>query len=169
MRKRFQKGSLQKVRGEWVARWRQNGERKARKVGRVSQVTKAQAQSELAAILAPINSARSEPSEKENFGDFVQHVYLPFYQRKWKRSTIMTNEDRLTRALHCLHTCIDVSFFRNVTPSRKIDQLQWSYHAVMASSNRRARSSGLAGRGDNFVTLCCGSVPSTSLPISIDA
>ena len=91
MRRRFQKGSLEKVRGEWVARWRQDGERKARKLGRVSQVTKAQAQSELAAILSPINSARSEPSEKKDFGDFVQHVYLPFYRRKWKLSTIMTN------------------------------------------------------------------------------
>lgn len=99
MRKRFQKGSLQKVRGEWVARWRQDGERKARKLGRASQVTKAQAQSDLAAILAPINSARSEPSEKKTFDGFVQHVYLPFYRRKWKRSTAMTNEDRLAHHL----------------------------------------------------------------------
>jgi hypothetical protein len=99
MRKRFQKGSLHKVRGEWVARWRQDGERKARNLGRASQVTKAQAQSELAAILAPVNSARSEPSEKKNFDEFVQYVYLPFYRRKWKRSTIMTNEDRLANHL----------------------------------------------------------------------
>lgn len=99
MRKRFQKGSLQKVRGEWVARWRQDGERKAKKLGRTSQRTKAQAQSELAAILAPINSSRSEPSEKKTFDEFVQHVYLPFYRRKWKRSTIMTNEDRLAHHL----------------------------------------------------------------------
>ena len=99
MRKRFQKGSLQKVRGEWVARWRQDGERKARMLGRVSQMTKAQAQSELAAILAPINSARSEPSERRGFGDFVEQIYLPFYRRKWKRSTVMTNEDRLAHHL----------------------------------------------------------------------
>ena len=99
MRKRFQKGSLQKIRGEWVARWRQDGERKARMLGRVSQMTKAQAQSELAAILAPINSARSEPSEQRGFGDFVEQVYLPFYRRKWKRSTVMTNEDRLAHHL----------------------------------------------------------------------
>jgi integrase len=94
MRKRFQKGSLQKVRGVWVARRRQDGERKARMLGRVSQMTKAQAQSELAAIVAPINN-RSEPSEQMSFGDFVRDVYLPFYRRKWKRTTVMTNEDRL--------------------------------------------------------------------------
>jgi integrase len=99
MRKRFQKGSLQKVCGEWIARWRQDGERKARKLGRVSQITKAQAQSELAVILAPINSSRSEPSGKKAFDEFVHHVYLPFYRRKWKRSTIMTNEDRLAHHL----------------------------------------------------------------------
>jgi len=91
--------SAGRVRGEWVARWWQDGKRKARKLGRVSQVTKAQAQAELAAILAPINSARSAPSERKGFGDFVQHVYLPFYRRKWKRTTIMTNEDRLAHHL----------------------------------------------------------------------
>jgi hypothetical protein len=53
-------------------------------------MTKAQAQAELAAILAPINNDRSEPSEQRSFGGFVQQVYLPFYRRKWKRSTIMT-------------------------------------------------------------------------------
>jgi integrase len=99
MRRRFQKGSLQKVRGVWVARWRQDGERKARKLGRVSQMTKAQAQSELASIVAPINSRGSEPSERKSFGDFVRDVYLPFYRRKWKRSTVMTNEDRLKHHL----------------------------------------------------------------------
>ena len=99
MRRRFQKGSLQKVRGVWVARWRQDGERRARKLGRISQMTKAQAQSELASIVAPINSRGSEPSERKSFGDFVRDVYLPFYRRKWKRSTVMTNEDRLKHHL----------------------------------------------------------------------
>lgn len=99
MRRRFQKGSLQKVRGAWVARWRQDGERKARILGRVSQMTKARAQSQLAVLVAPLNSKRDEPSERKSFGDFVRDVYLPFYRRKWKRSTTMTNEDRLAHHL----------------------------------------------------------------------
>jgi hypothetical protein len=99
MRRRFQKGSLQKVRGAWVARWRQDVKRKARIVGRVSQMTKAQAQSELAALVAPLNNRRSEPSARKGFGDFVRHIYLPFYRRKWKRSTTTTNEDRLEHHL----------------------------------------------------------------------
>ncbi len=44
--------------------------------------------------------------------------------------------------------------------------LDGSHHAVIASSKRRPRSSGLAGRGESFVTRCCGSVPSTSTGIS---
>ena len=99
MRRRFQKGSLQKVRGNWVARWRDDGERKARMLGPVSKMSKAQAQSELAAIVAPINSTRREPSDQTTFDEFVQQIYLPFYRRKWKRSTVMTNEDRIARYL----------------------------------------------------------------------
>jgi integrase len=62
-------------------------------------MTKAQAQAELSAILAPINLASDEPSENTSFGEFVQQVYLPFYRRKWKRSTAMTNEERLAHHL----------------------------------------------------------------------
>lgn len=99
MRRRFQKGSLQKVNGAWVARWWQDGQRKARTLGRVSQMTKAQAQSELAALVAQANNKRAEPSERQTFSDFVRDVYLPFYRRKWKRTTTMTNEDRLAHHL----------------------------------------------------------------------
>ena len=44
----------------------------------------------------------------------------------------------------------------------------WGYQADMAFSNRRLKSSAAAGRGDSFVTRCCGSVPSTSAGISAD-
>jgi hypothetical protein len=42
------------------------------------------------------------------------------------------------------------------------------YHATIEPSNSSASSSGPAGRGDSFVTRCCGSVPSTSDGISDD-
>ena len=87
MRRRFQKGSLRNVNGTWVARWRQDGQRKAQTLGRVSMMTKAQAQSELAALVAPVNDMRSGPSEEYRFSDFVERIFLPFYRRKWKRST----------------------------------------------------------------------------------
>jgi hypothetical protein len=40
------------------------------------------------------------------------------------------------------------------------------YQATIARSNRPAKSSGLAGRGESFVTRCCGTVPSTSAGMS---
>src|SRR5215469_18433890 len=43
-----------------------------------------------------------------------------------------------------------------------------TYQRDMDCSKRRARSSGLAGRGESFVTRCWGSVPSTSAGISED-
>jgi len=58
-------------------------------------VAKAQAQGELDAILAPINGRIEAPSPSAKWGLFVNTTYLPFYRRKWKRSSAMTNEDRL--------------------------------------------------------------------------
>jgi hypothetical protein len=95
MRRRFQKGSLQKVDGVWIARWWEDGRRPARTLGHVSKMSKAAAQSELAAILAPINGKSSLPSGTCSFSDFVAQVYLPFYCRKWKGSTRRENEGRI--------------------------------------------------------------------------
>jgi integrase len=99
MRKRYQNGSLEKLNGSWIARWYEDGRRRARTLGRVSRLTKAQAQAELAKIVAPINARRSTPSRSCAVGDFLIEVYLPFFQRKWKRSTSMTNEDRIKHHL----------------------------------------------------------------------
>ena len=95
MRRRYQQGSLKKVDGVWIAQWWDGGHRKKRTLGRVSMVPKAKAQAELDAILSPINSRAEAPSPSAKWGEFVKNTYLPFYRRKWKRSTISTNEDRL--------------------------------------------------------------------------
>lgn len=94
MRRRYQQGSLTKVDGNWIGQWWEDGHRRKRTLGRVSTVAKAQAQNALDAILAPINSRAQAPSASTTWGDFVNHSYLPFYSRKWKLSTKMTNEDR---------------------------------------------------------------------------
>jgi integrase len=101
MRKRYQQGSLRKVDGKWIAQWRDiDGHRRKRTFGRVSQMTKAQVRTELDAILAPINGrAGLSPSSTARFGEFVMSTYLPFYRRKWKRSSAMTNEGRLRHYL----------------------------------------------------------------------
>ena len=95
MRRRYQQGSLTKVDGNWIAQWWEDGHRRKRTLGRVSMVAKAQVQTALDAILAPINSRASAPSPSTSWGEFVNQTYLPFYSRKWKLSTKMTNEDRL--------------------------------------------------------------------------
>jgi integrase len=95
MRRRYQEGSLKKVDGKWIAQWWEDGHRRKRTLGSVSSVPKARARSELDAILAPINSRADAPSPTKKWGEFVTSIYLPFYKRKWKRSTANTNEDRL--------------------------------------------------------------------------
>ena len=95
MRKRYQKGSLRRVNGRWIAQWWEESHRRKRTLGLVSQMTKSRARLELDGILAPINSRQDVPSTKCTFGDFVKHVYLPFYRRKWKDSTAFTTEHRI--------------------------------------------------------------------------
>src|SRR5438105_15372124 len=99
MRKRYQKGSLQEQRGFWIARWYEDGCRKARTLGKVTKVTKAKALRELAALVAPVNDRDTSASAGLAFGDFVRQVYLLFYQRKWKRTTMVTNEERVNHHL----------------------------------------------------------------------
>lgn len=95
MRKRYQKGSLTKVDGKWIAQFWEDGHRRKRTLGAVSKVPKADARKALDAILAPINSCPELPAPSKNWRDFVMSTYLPFYRRKWKRSSQLTNEDRL--------------------------------------------------------------------------
>ena len=95
MRKRYQKGSLKKVDGVWIAQFWEDSHRRKRSLGRVSKVPKAQAQAELDAILAPINSRAQAPAPSAKWGEFIVNTYLPFYRRKWKRSSAVTNEERL--------------------------------------------------------------------------
>lgn len=101
MRKRHQQGSLKKAGVSWVAQWWQDGHRRKEALGRIAEMTKTQAQNELAAILLPINSRQEKPSDRCTFGDFVNRIYLPFYRRKWKNSTTACNVDRLNHHLTC--------------------------------------------------------------------
>jgi hypothetical protein len=95
MRRRFQNGNLFKRGRSWVGQWREDGHRRKRILDLIGKMTKAEAQVELAKILAPLNSREMPPSQSWQLGSFVEGVYLPFYRGKWKRSTAMTNEDRL--------------------------------------------------------------------------
>ena len=95
MRKRHQKGSLKIRNGNWIAQWWQEGHRRNKVLGKIRKMTKSEAEDKLADILAPINGDLELPCSKMSFDDFVKQIYLPFYCRKWKKSTAGTNVDRL--------------------------------------------------------------------------
>jgi len=92
---RFQKGSLKKRGKAWVGQWRVGRKHFKRVLGYIKEMSKAEAQKALAEILVPINNREAPPSESYRFGDFTKRIYLPFYERKWKRSTAMSNRYRI--------------------------------------------------------------------------
>jgi integrase len=61
----------------------------------VKTTSKREAEERLDKILEPINSRLDEPSPDIKFGPFIRQIYLPFYSRKWKGSTVETNTDRV--------------------------------------------------------------------------
>jgi len=96
MRKRYQEGSIKKYRGAWIAQWWEDGHRRNRTIGRVSMMTKTEAQVQLASIVTPINIKQASGSRKVTVEEFVNLIYVPFYRRKWKSSTAQANEERIT-------------------------------------------------------------------------
>ena len=98
MRRGYQKGSLKIHRANWVGQWWENGHRRNRVLGPVAKMTKSKARSELAAIVLGVNN-QSHSSGISDFQEFVKQVFLPYYRRKWKHSTRMTNEYRFKNHL----------------------------------------------------------------------
>ncbi len=96
MRKRYQEGSIKKYRGAWIAQWWEDGHRRNRTIGRVSMMTKTEAQVQLASIVTPINIKQASGSRKVTVEEFVNLIHVPFYRRKWKSSTAQANEERIT-------------------------------------------------------------------------
>lgn len=96
-RKRFQKGSLQSHKHGryrvWVAFWWEDGARRCKTLGRQSQMTRADAEVVLSAILREINTGVAHTARTVySFELFVGDVYLPYGRRSWKESTAGTSE-----------------------------------------------------------------------------
>ncbi len=100
-RKRFQKGSVrprkhgrQKV---WVAQWWEQGKKKSKVLGRCASMPKSEAEARLAVILKPFNEgAGQSQTPVYTFGVYLEEVFLPVVRRKWKESTRVTTEPRMT-------------------------------------------------------------------------
>jgi integrase len=96
MRKsRYQKGSIKKQRGRWVAAWWENGSRKGRVIGLVKDLTKSEARAVVHRIVTEVNAKRDQ-NRIWTFGAFVTEVYVPYYSRKWKQSTRENNVNRVS-------------------------------------------------------------------------
>ncbi len=99
-RKRFQRGSLtirkRKGKNYWFAQWREEGKPRTKELGLCSKVSRVTAESMLQEILKPINDGIEKRELFDvRFGQFVESVYLPVYERKWKGSTASTEIHRL--------------------------------------------------------------------------
>jgi integrase len=95
MRKsRYQKGSIKKQRGRWVAMWWVGQSRKSRVIGLVKDMTKSDARAVVDRIVSAANAKRDE-NRVWCFGELVREIYLPFYSRKWKASTKGSSMNRV--------------------------------------------------------------------------
>ena len=96
MRRRFQNGSLKKKNGSWIGQWRDNGCFRSQALGRIRETTKTEAQAKLAEILRPINSREATNVDfRTTVEEFLNAVYFPVNRRRWKKSTIASNEHRV--------------------------------------------------------------------------
>ena len=67
--------------------------RKCKVLGRCSQMTRAEAECVLSAILREVNSGTTNAARPVyTFEQYVNEVYLPFARRSWKESTAATSE-----------------------------------------------------------------------------
>src|SRR5215467_1814369 len=97
MRKRYQQGSVTKSSDGryWIGKFREEGRHKTKLLGKIREITKSEAQEKFGEFLKPL----AEISPDLTLKSFVEDVYFPFYQRKWKNSTVMTNKDRIQRGI----------------------------------------------------------------------
>jgi integrase len=96
MRKcRYQKGSVKKQRGRWVAMWWVDRRRKSKVIGLVKDMSKSDARAEVDRIVKEVNATRQQ-NRIWRFGEFVEEIYFPYYTRKWKNSTRDNNVSRVS-------------------------------------------------------------------------
>src|SRR5689334_10124857 len=98
MRKRFQNGRVvQSSDGKyWIGKWLEDGRDRSKVLGKVGKVSKSKAREEMARIVMPINErAPGAVPAGITLKTFIESVYFPFFERKWKRSTAMVNRDRV--------------------------------------------------------------------------
>jgi integrase len=108
MRTRHSTGGVRKQSGSWVGLWYEDGNKKSKVLGFVSEMSKGEAREAVGKIVAGLKGRnRGTP-----FDQFVEKVYFPFYSRKWKHSTRETNVNRIRAHLVEWFQLRDLAIFR---------------------------------------------------------
>lgn len=80
----------------WYAQWWEDGSHRSKVFGPCSEITKSQAQAQLAAILTPINQGLTATAGRVvTFGEFLEKQFLPWQELAWKESTAVTTAQRI--------------------------------------------------------------------------
>jgi len=158
MRRRFQKGSVKKRDGAWIGQWWENGHRRNVVLGRVSQMTKADAMNKVAEHVRPINSRQVPFNPEMLLKDFINDVYFVVHRRRWKGSTRMTVEHRVKfhiasefgeRKLDSVTREELQSFLERKAGAglsfSTVDHLRWDLHQNLRSGGFRGSSSEESG------------------------
>jgi len=94
MRKRHSLGGVRQQNGRWLGLWYEGGRKRSKVLGLVKKMSKGQAREAIARIVAA-ERARLDVNRNWTFGAFVEEIYIPYYSRKWKRSTRENNVNRI--------------------------------------------------------------------------
>lgn len=91
-RKRYQRGSVKPRKRDnklyWYAQWREEGVPRSKEFGLCSRVPRFEAEAMLQEVLKPINEGvQRREKVTATFQAFVETVYIPVFERKWKWST----------------------------------------------------------------------------------
>jgi integrase len=122
-RRSYQKPRIKNKGGYWIAQFRDlHGKKRKVSLGPANKTKKIEAQHKLDRLLEPINHRLSEPTSDLRFGEFVRQMFLPFYRRKWKNSTIGSNENRLDKHLQSIFADRPLASFTRDELQRFLDQ-----------------------------------------------
>jgi len=118
MRRRFQSGSVTKSADGryWIGKWRDpERKHKSKLLGKVREMSKSEAKEQLTSMLRPVNAAVEGVGP--TVSTFLNETYFPLLSRKWKPSTLGTNQDRIDRE-------IGVAFGERMLTSLNREELQ---------------------------------------------
>jgi integrase len=111
MRVRHSTGGVRKQRGKWLGLWYENGKKRSQVLGFIKDMTKGAAREAVAKIVTA-ERVKREANRALMFGEFVEHVYFPYYSRKWKHSTRDNNVNRISVHLIAVFERRELSSFR---------------------------------------------------------